>query len=109
MQDTDLVISCMVMEHLNDREEAEFVRKAIRRLMPQGRLIGLVPASPRHWNIEDEIAGHYRRYTRDRIRDLCAKMDLCLQDMAGLTYPLSKHLLPVSNFLVRRAEEHKTE
>jgi SAM-dependent methyltransferase len=106
---SDLVISCMVMEHLDEANETGFMNRAIRRLRPGGKLMGLVPASPEHWNIEDEIAGHYRRYTRRRIDELCESTGWSLEHVAGLTYPISNILLPLSNFLVKMAERNKTK
>jgi SAM-dependent methyltransferase len=103
----DLVISCMVMEHMDENAEAEFVRKSAAFLSDCGIMIGLVPSSPDHWGVEDEIAGHFRRYTRERIRTLLASHRWDCRHIAGLTYPVSNVLLPISNYLVRRNEEAK--
>jgi SAM-dependent methyltransferase len=103
----DLVISCMVMEHLDDTAEPGFMRKAASLLGPGGRMIGLVPASPEHWGIEDDIAGHCRRYTREALQGLVDATGWEVEHLSGLTYPVSNMLLPVSNRLVRRSEEHK--
>ena len=61
--EADLVISCMVIEHLDENSECTFMQKSSEMLNQDGFMICLVPASPRHWGIEDEIAGHYRRYS----------------------------------------------
>jgi SAM-dependent methyltransferase len=103
----DLVISSMVMEHLDGERERAFMEKAARDLKPGGRIIGFVPASPRHWGIEDEIAGHCRRYTRQALRELADKTGWKIAHLAGLTFPVSNWLLPLSNILVRRGEEAK--
>ena len=103
----DLVISCMVMEHLEDATQIQFLHAASRALKPEGRMIALVPSSPRHWGIEDDIAGHCRRYTRQEVVQLARDNQWELQHMAGLTFPVSNLLLPVSNFLVRRGESQK--
>jgi SAM-dependent methyltransferase len=103
----DLVISCMVMEHLEDPMQARFLRVAERVLKPSGLMIGLVPGSPAHWGIEDDIAGHCRRYTRSSIEALAAANQWSLQHLAGLTFPVSNLLLPISNFLVKRSESSK--
>ena len=106
-KDTDLVISCMVMEHLSEEQERQFMHVSARHLRKGGRMICLVPASPAHWGIEDEIAGHFRRYTRERIRQLLDATGWRLEQISGLTFPVSNCLLPMSNFLVRRAESAK--
>jgi SAM-dependent methyltransferase len=103
----DLVISCMVIEHLEDELQFEFMRKSKTAMKTNGRMIGLVPASPAHWGIEDDIAGHYRRYTRSSLIDLTSTTSWRLSHMAGLTFPTSNLLLPVSNFLVNRNERSK--
>lgn len=103
----NLVISCMVMEHMEEQQEAEFVQQAQRCLVPGGVMIGLVPGSPAHWGIEDEIAGHIRRYTRDSLNKLMEDNHWQIRHSAGLTVPISNILLPLSNFLVQRAEKNK--
>ena len=103
----DLVISCMVMEHMEDAAELQFLRQAALCLGPGGRMIGLVPGSPRHWGIEDDIAGHCRRYSAPSLGDLMQRAGWALMTRTGLTFPVSNLLLPLSNALVRRAEASK--
>jgi SAM-dependent methyltransferase len=103
----DLVISCMVMEHLEAPMQSRFMQVAERALKPSGLMIGLVPGSPAHWGIEDDIAGHCRRYTRSSIQSLAAANRWSLQHLAGLTFPVSNFLLPISNFLVKKSESSK--
>lgn len=103
----DLVISCMVMEHLEAPMQSQFMQAAERALKPSGLMIGLVPGSPAHWGIEDEVAGHCRRYTRSSIQSLASANRWSLQHLAGLTFPVSNFLLPMSNFLVKKSESSK--
>lgn len=98
----DLVVASMVLEHLPD--EARFLHHCRRT---GGQLVLFVPASPQHWGIEDEIAGHKRRYTRDSLRDRLEGSGFVVSHLVGLTFPLSNLLLPLSNVLVRRTEAHK--
>jgi SAM-dependent methyltransferase len=106
-RDADLVISCMVMEHMNDDDQQVFLKRSFEALNGEGLLIGLVPSSPSHWGIEDDIAGHYRRYTRESLNRLFSSSSINLDYITGLTFPVSNVLLPVSNFLVNRAEANK--
>lgn len=108
-ESVDLIISCMVMEHLDDGAERKFLEVSATRLKGNGRMIGLVPASPRHWGIEDQIAGHCRRYSKDSLVLLFRAKGWKLGHVAGLTYPVSNLLLPLSNFLVRRQESEKLD
>lgn len=105
----DLVISCMVMEHLDSENELKYMQQAAKCLVADGKMIGLVPASPGHWGIEDDIAGHYRRYSRQAIINLVKRAKWQHKYTAGLTFPVSNFLLPVSNYLVQRAENNKLE
>lgn len=106
-ESADLVISCMVMEHLDDTSESSFMRQSSEVLKCDGLMIGFVPGSPAHWGIEDDIAGHCRRYTRDKIQSLMANTGWTIGHLVGLTFPVSNFLLPVSNFLVNRSEKSK--
>jgi hypothetical protein len=103
----DVIISCMVLEHLDDETERKFVEFSRTHLKMGGRMIGLLPASPSHWDIEDDIAGHCRRYRRNSLELLLHATGWKLCHFAGLTYPLSNLLLPLSNYLVRRNEGGK--
>ena len=103
----DLVISCMVMEHLEDDAQYDFMEKSANCLKVGGVMIGLVPASPAHWGIEDDIAGHCRRYSRKSLRSLLQRSRWEAVHVAGLTYPVSNLLLPISNYLVQRSEVSK--
>lgn len=105
----DLVISCMVMEHLEDAAQHIFMEISAHWLKKDGVMIGLVPASPAHWGIEDDIAGHCRRYTRLDIEMLASDSNWKLLHIAGLTFPASNILLPISNFLVARSELAKLD
>jgi SAM-dependent methyltransferase len=103
----DVVVSSMVIEHLSEPQVDAYFERARALLRPGGCVVTLVPASPAHWGIEDDIAGHQKRYTRACFEDLARRHALALVHEAGLTYPLSNWLLPLSNFLVRRRESSK--
>ncbi len=101
----DLIISSMVIEHFDENSEREYFLKCKSLLRTNGLLILFVPASPRHWGIEDDIAGHFRRYTRVRLSELAHAFHLKINCIDGLTYPVSNFLLPLSNYIVKIQEE----
>lgn len=103
----DLIVSCMVVEHLDEAGESAYFRRCRQLLAADGLLITIVPGSPAHWGIEDEIAGHHRRYTRDSLARRLDEESWDVVHLSGLTFPLSNLLLGVSNALVRRAEGHR--
>ncbi len=103
----DLVISSMVLEHLKPNEEKKFFQKALQQLKPGGILIILVPSNPDAWGIDDEIAGHYRRYTLDELKTKSIKNNFNVLHLVGLTFPLANMTLPISQYLVEKAEKQK--
>lgn len=103
----DLLFSCMVVEHLPEELEAAYFEKAKELIKSGGLVITMVPGSMKHWGIEDEIAGHRKRYAAADMEALAAKHGLKLEHVAGLTYPVSNWLLPLSNRIIRKQEKHK--
>jgi len=100
----DVTISSMVIEHLSENEVDEYLSLCKRITKKEGHLVLVVPSSPKHWGIEDETAGHKRRYTRESLTELASRNGLEITHLAGLTYPLSNLVLPLSNHLVEKAE-----
>lgn len=103
----DMVISCMVMEHMDKAAEIAYMQASKGWLKETGLMLSLVPASPAHWGIEDEIAGHYRRYTAASIQALIQENGWHLRHIAELTFPTSNLLLTISNYLVNKSERSK--
>ena len=85
----------------------EFIDAAKSCLVPSGLMVALVPASLDHWGIEDEIAGHFRRYSYATVRTKFESLGWQVRHLAGLTFPISNMLFPVSNYLVRKSEARK--
>lgn len=83
-----------VLEHIED--DIGFLRKIRALLKKNGRLYLAVPAHRMLWSIEDDFAGHYRRYT---LKDLAKKLDLAGYEIDYATYFFS--LLPIPIFLFR--------
>lgn len=106
---SDLVFSCMLLEHLTDDEIREIVFAARSACHQRGVLIAFVPAAMSYWGIEDEVAGHLRRYDLPGILELTHREHLRLRYWTGLTFPLSNLLRTVSNRLVARAESSKLQ
>lgn len=105
----DLVVSSMVLEHLDHEHERTYFERAEAVLQPGGLAVLLVPGSQRHWGIEDEIAGHHRRYSFDSLRKSAEGSGWRVAHMVGLTFPLSNILLRLSNRQVTRWETGQSE
>lgn len=97
----DLIISCFVLEHLDDEQEARYLNKAAAQLKSGGRVALMVPANSRLWGLEDEIAGHYRRYDRDDLHSKLTKAGLNCNHLAGLNFPVSNILHPLTKLVLR--------
>src|SRR5436189_61318 len=64
----DLLCAFEVLEHIED-DRGELARWSVR-LRPGGHVLISVPAHPKRFRVMDGHAGHFRRYTRDGLRDL---------------------------------------
>ena len=64
----DAVVCQNVIEHIEDDHAA--VRAMADALRPGGVLSLQVPAHPRLYGALDRVYGHYRRYSRDSLRDV---------------------------------------
>jgi len=70
-QHFDTVICLNVVEHLEDDVNAlRNIRSALRK---DGRAIILVPNGPGLYGSLDRVLGHYRRYTRKQLQDVCER------------------------------------
>lgn len=84
-----------VIEHLED--PAPLIAEAKRVLEPEGRLFLTVPAHPFLWSTEDDLSGHFRRYTRKSLISLLASGGF---EVVEITHFFSFLVLPA--FIVRR-------
>ena len=105
----DFIISCMVIEHLDPDTVAAYFNSCKQLLSPGGTIAVFVPANMKFWGIEDEIAGHFKRYTKDDFNKIAANHNFEVVDMAGLNYPISNWLLNLSNHFVKKNEGYKKE
>lgn len=103
----DLIISCMVIEHLEDSELDQFIKKAKQLNSINGSILLIVPSSMKHWGIEDEIAGHIKRYEFEDFNQIAKRYQFKIKEMVGLTYPLSNLVFRISNYLVKKHESDK--
>lgn len=97
----DLIISCFVIEHLDDKQEQSYLEHCSRSTAEDGIVALMVPSSPRHWSLEDEVAGHYRRYDKKDLVEKLAAHGLSCNHIVGLNYPLTNILQPVAQLILR--------
>lgn len=83
-----------VIEHIED--DVEFLRNAVKLLVPGGRVYATVPAFQSLWSADDVASGHFRRYR-------VAALEAILK-RAGLRVEYSTYffwILPLPLFLLR--------
>lgn len=105
----DFIVSSHVIEHLTSDDVDRFFKKCKSITNPGGKILILVPAGTKYWGIEDETAGHYRRYESSDFEGIASSAGLDLGFVCGLTFPVSNILLPISNYLVAQAESWKKD
>ena len=103
----DIIISCMVIEHMDNDFLEQYFIKCKKILSNKGLIISLVPASMKYWGIEDEIAGHIKRYEFKDFENIANQFNLTLNKNIGLTYPLSNLLFSISNRIIKKKESDK--
>ncbi len=88
----DYVLAMEVLEHIEDDSSA--LRSWSSWLRPGGVMLLSVPAHPRMWNASDIWAGHYRRYTRDGLRQVTEAAGLKVMHLECYGFPLSNIIEP---------------
>ena len=78
-------------------DDVGFLREIRRCVMPEGRIYLSVPAHPWLWSVEDDHAGHHRRYDTASLRAALSSAGLRVE---YLSYIFT--LLPLPMFLLRR-------
>ncbi len=67
----DTIICLNVVEHIKD--DVQTLRNIRGSLTKDGRAIILVPNGPELYGSLDEVLGHYRRYTREQLQEVCER------------------------------------
>jgi SAM-dependent methyltransferase len=73
-EEFDVICLFDVLEHQNDDKRAMECLKHM--LKPQGKIILTVPAHRWLWNRDDRLNGHFRRYVKQDIVDLCRSCNM---------------------------------
>ena len=84
----DFIVSTNVLEHVEDHVRALSNFRAL--LAPGGVALVLVPAHPSIYSDLDRNLSHFRRYSREGLREACAK--------AGLDVLRMRHFNPLGAF-----------
>ena len=80
------VILWDVLEHIEDDDGA--LRTIAQRLDAGGHVLIAVPSNPHEWRWDDELYGHWRRYTVDGLRAQLAAAGLPALAFWDFTFPV---------------------
>lgn len=89
----DYLLSCEVLEHIEDDEAA--LRQWHGWLKPGGHLVLSVPAHCSRWSASDEWAGHCRRYERLGLLDLVRDCGFSPKAVECYGFPLANLIEPL--------------
>ena len=67
----DVFLALDVIEHIKDDDEA--MKDLFRVLKPAGQAFIMVPAFMFMWGLQDEVAHHFRRYSKKELIDLALR------------------------------------
>lgn len=99
-QQVDVVLSLMVMEHVED--DGAFVRRLCSFVRPGGILLIGVPARMEKWSVEDDTAGHYRRYSRRGLQALVEASGVRKPRVWSVAVPTANLLFGASTRQIRK-------
>ncbi len=103
----DCVVSCEVMEHVED--DAGFARSLVQNLRPGGQLIVSVPAHMRFWTVHDQLVGHLRRYDRAQLVTLFSNAGCTDIDVRSYGYPWINLLRLPRLILAKLQQDERSE
>ena len=83
----DYVFAFEVLEHIKNDQWT--FSKWLEYLKPGGSLFLSVPAHMKKWGDSDVWAGHYRRYEKKELIQLCVNNDAVIKELWNYGYPLS--------------------
>ena len=96
----DVVCAFEVLEHIEDHEGV--LRQWAQRVAPSGRLLLSVPAHQHRYRAADELAGHFRRYSRADLQRVLLQAGLEPVRIDAVGFPLALLLERARNVLAAR-------
>jgi len=100
---SDMALSCMVMEHVED--DVGFVRRLCSLVKPGGVVAVFVPGREDHWSFEDTTVGHLRRYECENLKQVLEAGGVRDVEIWSVAVPTVNLLFRLSDWLVKRSAE----
>ena len=96
----DIVIALELIEHFKNDEKV--LKKIYNITKKNGYLILSVPARKKKWDINDKIAGHYRRYEKEDLKLKIEKCKFKIINIYSYGYPIANIAKPIRNYIINR-------
>ena len=80
------ILAMDIVEHI-DNDVAAF-KKIHSLLATGGHLVVTVPSNPREWRWDDDLFGHFRRYTEEEMRQKMAQTGFSVLEIWDFTFPV---------------------
>ena len=108
-QSFDIIISSMLIEHMDEVQVGQYFKKAKSLLTEKGKIITLVSAQMKVWSKDDALGGHFKRYSFDCFHTIAQEHKLKIVKLVGLTFPVSNVLRSIGQYLFRKKKERQLE
>ena len=95
----EIILLLLTLEHLQDDLLA--LKKVNYYLRNEGWLILSVPAHAKKYAYQDRIAGHLRRYDKNKIKSLLAESGFCVKKIVSFGFPLNNIITNCYNFFLK--------
>jgi SAM-dependent methyltransferase len=82
----DFGCSFTVIEHLED--DVGHLRQLARHVKSGGYVLVSVPSRPEIWTFEDDLVGHLRRYSSEKLETVMAEAGFTRIEIYGVGFPL---------------------
>lgn len=92
----DIIFALELIEHFDNDEKP--LRKINELINKSGYLILSVPAHKKEWDINDEWAGHYRRYEKKEIKSKLEKAGFEVLKLYNYGFPITSIAKPIRNY-----------
>ena len=102
----DVVVSCEVMEHID--EDLEFLRRLHSALRPGGQILVSVPARAKYWTNHDDFVGHLRRYEKDELVELFREAGFVNVEVVSYGFPFVNFLRLPRSMLAASQQSSRT-
>ena len=100
----DAIVAFEVLEHI--KEDGKALKRWNSLLNEGGHLFLSVPAHRRRWSLNDEFAGHIRRYEKTELTDLLGSAGFEIKKFYSYGYPIANITESIRSRLIDKVESN---